>query len=67
MADKILIKGGTGEVPKLDVRELGYSKDVKALFIGTEEGNVRLCGADDIAGILTQLDEIKARLSSLGV
>lgn len=40
MADLIQIKGGSGTVPTLQDRELAYSKDEKALYIGTPEGNV---------------------------
>lgn len=40
MADLIQIKGGSGTVPALQDRELAYSKDEKALYIGTPEGNV---------------------------
>lgn len=58
MADLIRIKGGLGEIPKLQVRELGYGKDVKALYIGTEDGNVRLCGVGD-------LEEINAKINSI--
>ena len=47
MADLIRIKGGSGDVPKLDDRELGYKKDKEELYIGTDGGNIRLCGAKD--------------------
>lgn len=50
MADLIQIKGGNGDPPPLQNRELGFSKDEKALYIGTNNtkaGNIRLCGADD--------------------
>lgn len=65
MADIILIKGGNGEVPQLQDREIAYSKDEKALYIGTANGNVKLCGADDMLNISTQLEEIKSRLAAL--
>jgi hypothetical protein len=42
MADLIKIKGGSGEVPKLQERELAYSKDNKSLYIGTEGGNEKV-------------------------
>ena len=45
MADKIKIKGGNGEVPALENREIAYSKDERALYIGTngtKGGNVKV-------------------------
>lgn len=42
MADLIKIKGGSGTVPTLQDRELAYSKDEKALYIGTANGNVKI-------------------------
>ncbi len=65
MADLITIKGGSGNVPTLQDRELGYSKDGKALYIGTSNGNVRLCGADDIGALNTLINNITARLDAL--
>lgn len=65
MADLITIKGGSGNVPTLQDRELGYSKDEKALYIGTSNGNVRLCGADDIGALNTLINNITARLDAL--
>lgn len=61
MADLILIKGGTGGVPKLQDREIAYSKTEKALYIGTESGNVKLC----VAGLDSEIADIKARLDAL--
>lgn len=53
MNDLILIKtGALGDrdaMPKLNEGEPGYRTDTKELFIGTEDGNVRLCGAGDLA------------------
>jgi hypothetical protein len=40
MADLIQIKGGSGTVPTLQDKELAYSRDEKALYIGTPDGNV---------------------------
>lgn len=57
MSDLIKIKGGTGDVPKLQSRELGYSKDKKALFIGTADGNVKLCDAGQEDRIKTLEDK----------
>lgn len=65
MADLIKIKGGAGAVPTLQDREIGYSKDEKALYIGTANGNVRLCGADDISGLQTLINDINTRLKAL--
>lgn len=42
MADLIKIKGGNGNTPKLQDREPAYNKDEKALYIGTEDGNVKV-------------------------
>ena len=64
MADSIRIKGGTGSVPKLEDRELGYSKDEKALYIGTKDGNVRLCGADDIDTVKAYIDGLVAQINA---
>ena len=62
MADLIRIKGGSGAVPTLQDRELGYSKDEQALYIGTANGNVRLCGVNDIRELRTLIEQITARL-----
>lgn len=72
MNDLIKIKGGVGETPVLQDRELGYNKTEGALYIGTPEGNVRLCGANDInnKGVfyatfgVTTGEEINAALQS---
>ena len=79
MADLITIKSGSfgsrSTMPKLSVDELGYQNDEKALYIGTESGNVRLCGIEDVAKInelnatiqslSTAIDDINARLDAL--
>ena len=65
MADLIKIKGGSGAVPTLQSRELAYSKDEKALYIGTDSGNVRLCGAGDISELRQLISDITARLDAL--
>ena len=64
MADLIKIKGGSGNVPTLQDRELAYKKGEKALYIGTDSENVRLCGAGDVAEINARTDLINADLSS---
>ena len=66
MADLIKIKSGEPaaerpEMPDLDECELGYRTDEKALYIGTKDGNVRLCGADDIASIIARLDALESK------
>ena len=61
MADLIKIKGGKGTVPTLQDKELGYSRDEQALYIGTENGNVKLCGAE----LFAKIEEIIARLDAL--
>ena len=60
MADTIKIKGGNGSVPALQDREIAYSKDEKALYIGTENGNVKVGDANWEA-------RIKAIEDSLGI
>ena len=61
MADLIKIKGGDGTVPKLQDRELAYSRDEEALYIGTDNENVRLCGKNDLA----MIQELNATITSL--
>lgn len=72
MADLIKIKGGSGDIPTLQDKELAYKKDSKELYIGTASGNVRLCGADDVSAINARIDamgklieDITARLEAL--
>lgn len=73
MADLIKIKGGSGAVPTLQDRELAYSKSEKALYIGTENGNVKIGGADtqtetiiaEITRLNEAITEINARLDAL--
>ena len=65
MNDVITIKGGNGDVPKLLLRELGYSYDEKALYIGDYEGNKRLCGADDITSLMATINALEARLKAV--
>lgn len=69
MADTIKIKRGLKEkMPKLNDYELGYCTDEKALYIGTTDGNVRLCGVDElikITDLYAKLVEITARIEEL--
>ena len=61
MADLIRIRGGIGDVPDLQYRELAYSKDQQALYIGSDNENIRLCGAGDAA----RIDALYAEISGL--
>lgn len=69
MADLITIKSGAlgdrNTMPKLSVDELGYRTDEKALYIGTESGNERLCGVNDIKELNNRIEEIITRLEAL--
>ena len=69
MSDLIQIKSGTlgskSAMTKLSEDELGYLKDKKELYIGTEGGNSRLCGADDIANIDAKMAEIEAEIERI--
>lgn len=83
MADLIKIKAGSGEVPRLAERELGYRIDEKALYIGTSNGNVKICDAKTLTQIQglasktyvdglieeinTKIAEINARLDSIAI
>ena len=47
MADKIYLRAGNAEnMPALADREPAFVRDEKALYIGTPEGNLKLCSAD---------------------
>lgn len=74
MSDKIYTKSGAldgrTEMPQLAYdkekgSELGYRTDTKELFIGSSDGNVRLCGAGDVEALNKRIDEITARLDAL--
>ena len=74
MNDLIRIKGGAlgdrAEMPSLQHStekgyELGYRTDTDELYIGSEKGNVRLCGAKDLETINKKIGELKARLDAL--
>lgn len=68
MADLIRIKGGNGDVPTLQDRELAYSRDEEALYIGTDNENVRLCGKRDVARIndlYTKIEELNAQIEGI--
>lgn len=79
MADEVRIRcgelGDRADMPKLKHEEvingvkygaeLGFRTDEDALYIGTADGNVRLCGADDLRVINLKLEQITARLAAL--
>ena len=68
MADLIRIKGGNGDVPTLQDRELAYSRDEEALYIGTDNENVRLCGRSDVVRIndlYTKIEELNAQIEGI--
>ena len=74
MADLVRIKtgalGSRAEMPKLQYdsekgSELGFRTDEEALYIGTQNGNVRLCGSKDMAEINSAIQNIIARLEAL--
>ena len=79
MNDAIYIKSGElgnrEEMPKLRYDkekgcELGIRTDEKALYIGTELGNVRLCGENDskrVDALLTDISELSARIEAMSV
>lgn len=61
MADNISIRGGNKKgMPTLRDRELAFVRDEEALYIGSLDGNLKLCSADTeekIAENLTQFEE----------
>ena len=64
MDDLIKIKGGSGETPALQARELAYNKSEKALYIGTPDGNVKLCSAETeaiLADIIERLTALESK------
>lgn len=69
MADSLQIRGGNkATMPVLQIREIAYCKDEKALYIGTSSGNVKLCDADDpdrIAALETTTATQTAQIGTL--
>lgn len=72
MADLIKIKSGAiaerETMPALAEDELGYRKDEKALYLGTENGNERLCGVNDavkIGELVERVTATEAQLASI--
>lgn len=45
--------------------ELGYRTDKKELYIGTRDGNVRLCGANDVSEINGKINNVLTRMNSM--
>lgn len=69
MNDTIRIKSGAignrNAMPSLNVDELGYRKDEKALYIGIGEKNERLCGANDVTEINTKINNIITEINDI--
>lgn len=82
MADSIRVRSGAlGDretMPRLKApetvngekhgAEVGFNEDENALYIGTKDGNVRLCGVEDavkLAEISAKIEEILIRLEAL--
>ena len=68
MADTIKIKAGKGSVPTLADREIAYSRDEKALYIGTPNGNVKVSGGGgttDLSAIQAEIDKINAAITAI--
>ena len=67
--DSLQIRGGSkSTMPTLQDREFGYCKDEKALYIGADGANVKLCDADDparITALETQTSTLSDSLSDL--
>jgi hypothetical protein len=61
---------GRTEMPALSYdkekgSELGYRTDEEALYIGTSDGNKRLCGTKDVGNINARLDALNAIIASI--
>ena len=70
MADLIRIKGGNGNVPDLQDRELAIKKNgtESELYCGIGGKNVRLCGAGDavrIEALYTEIDSLKGIINTI--
>ncbi len=74
MNDKIYIKSGElgsrTTMPALGYdeekgSELGYRADEEALYIGTKNGNKRLCGTKDMDEIYAKLNAINTSITSI--
>lgn len=61
MADNISIRGGDKEgMPTLRDREPAFVQDEKALYIGTPDGNLKLCSAETEGKVNSLEEAIKA-------
>ena len=80
MDDSVRIRSGTlngrTEMPRLryaettsDGKKLGseiaFQTEEKALYIGTNEGNVRLCGANDVSEINARIEALSKRIDEI--
>ena len=62
MADKIQIRAGNKEgMPVLTNRELAYVKDESSLYVGTENGNVKLCSSETESKVATLEQTVSAQ------
>ena len=70
MADLIQIKGGSGDVPILQDRELAIKKNgnESELYCGIDGVNVRLCGAGDkvlLDALYTTVNNLQATIATI--
>ena len=79
MDESIRIRSGSlngrTEMPKLKPPEIvngkkvgaevGFQEEEKALYIGTANGNERLCGAGDIPALYEEIDRLKAQVEEI--
>ena len=70
MPDLIQIKGGSGDVPTLNDRELAVKKNgnESELYCGINGENIRLCGAKDktmIDALYTSVSELQAKINEI--
>lgn len=60
MADNISIRGGNKKgMPTLRDRELAFVRDEEALYIGSPDGNLKLCSADTERNLTQFIEETK--------
>lgn len=69
MNDLIQIKSGAlgnrAGMPYLNGDELGYRTDTKELYIGRGNENIRLCGAGDLARVISLENTISTLVSKI--
>ena len=51
-------KEGVQPAATLENRELGYYTDEKALYIGVNRQNIKLCQADDVGRVATKVEAL---------